>query len=59
MGKKAEREKQQEKDTAAAMVKIEAAAAKQFEKDQAAAEATVGKWVHKPETGYYYNEVQR
>ncbi len=59
MGKKAEREKQVEADTKVAMVKIEEAARKQFEKDQQAAEAAVGKWLYKPETGYYYNDVQR
>jgi WW domain-binding protein 4 len=59
MGRKADAEKQLAKDTEQAMTKIEEAARKQFERDQAEAEARLGKWVHQPETGYYYNAVHR
>jgi hypothetical protein len=59
MSKKADAEKQQQEHAAAAMDTIEAAACKQYEADQAAAQAQAGKWVWHEGSGYYYNATHR
>lgn len=59
MSKKADAEKQEKERTAATLDSIEAAARKQFEADQAAAEAQAGKWVWNESSGYYYNAMYR
>jgi hypothetical protein len=59
MSKKADAEKQQQEHAVASMDKIEAAARKQFEADQAAAQAQAGKWVWHEGSGYYYNATHR
>jgi hypothetical protein len=59
MSKKADAEKQQQEHAVASMDKIEAAARKQYEADQAAAQAQAGKWVWHEGSGYYYNATHR
>jgi hypothetical protein len=59
MSKKADAEKAQQEHAVAAMDSIEAAARKQYEADQAAAQAQAGKWVWHEGSGYYYNATHR
>lgn len=59
MSRKADAEKNQKQQAAATMDSIEAAARKQYEADQAAAQAQAGTWVWNADSGYYYNAVHR
>eukprot|EP00878_Enallax_costatus_P038951 GHUV01044455.1.p1 GENE.GHUV01044455.1~~GHUV01044455.1.p1 ORF type:complete len:253 (+),score=70.32 GHUV01044455.1:439-1197(+) len=59
MSRKADAEKRQTEQAAATMDSIEAAARKQYEADQAAAQAQAGKWVWNADSGYYYNATHR
>ncbi|MEW5318642.1 MAG: hypothetical protein WDW38_009849 [Sanguina aurantia] len=59
MGRKNDREKLEAKQAVTAMTHIEAAANRQYAKDQKAEAALVGKWLWDVGAGYYYNAVHR
>lgn len=59
MGRKNDREKVEAKQAVTAMTHIEAAANRQYAKDQKAEAALVGKWLWDAGSGYYYNAVHR
>lgn len=59
MSRKADAEKKEQEQTAAAIGSIEKAAQARFEADQRAAQEAAGKWVWTEDSQYYYNAKYR
>jgi hypothetical protein len=59
MSRKADSEKKEQEQVAAAFDGIEKAALKRFEADQQAAQEAAGKWVWMEDSQYYYNAKHR
>ncbi len=59
MSKKADAEKKEKEQAAAAIDNIEKAARERFEADQKAAQETAGKWTWMEDSQYYYNAKHR
>lgn len=59
MSKKADAEKKEKEQAAAAIGDIEKAARERFEADQQAAQEAAGTWVWREDSQYYYNAKHR
>jgi spore germination cell wall hydrolase CwlJ-like protein len=59
MSRKADAEKKEKEQAAAAIGSIEKAAQERFEADQRAAQEAAGKWVWMEDSQYYYNAKYR